>query len=479
MDKKHSDTSQPQLDELLSRGYNADLLPRTEAQRTTSTLNYFTLWMGSIHNIPSYAAVGGFLFLGLSPINVMLAIILSSLAVSAFMAFNGLAGSKYGIPFSMHLRSIYGVTGAKLPGFLRGCVAAIAWFGLQNYTGSLALQILISKIFPGFSTLGGDASFLGLSIPGWISFSIFCLMNVAIGLGGGGILNKFTLFLNPLIYVVFGGMTIWAISVAGGFSNILNYTVQSEHSHSGLMVYLIIITATLSTWAAPGVSVADFTQSAKSNKAQMFGQTASLVVGYTIFAFSSVAILIGGSIHYGVTEWNVLTIVEKWDSLPAIILSMAVFLLTTISTNATGNIIPAAYQLVALFPKNVNYKTGVLIASIISVLIMPWKMMENSDSIFLFLNLIGSVLGPVGGVMIAEYFVLAKQKININELYMSKDNTTSKYLGTNIQAYIATLIGLALAIVGQFVPALSAFNDISWIAGFASAGIIYTLIRKK
>lgn len=479
MDKKHSDTSQVTSDELLSRGYNADLLPRTETQRTSTALNYFTLWMGSIHNIPSYAAVGGFLFLGLSPINVILAIILSSLAVSAFMAFNGQAGSKYGIPFSMHLRSIYGVTGAKLPGFLRGCVAAIAWFGLQNYTGSLALQILIGKIFPGFLKLGGSSAFLGLSVPGWIAFSLFCLMNVAIGLGGGGILNKFTLFLNPLIYIVFGGMTIWAIKVAGGFGNILNYTVHAEHSHSALMVYLIIITATLSTWAAPGVSVADFTQSAKSTKSQMIGQTASLVVGYTIFAFASVAILIGGSIHYGVTEWNVLTIVEKWDSLPAIVLSMAVFLLTTISTNATGNIIPAAYQLVALFPKHINYKTGVLVASIISVLIMPWKMMEKADSIFLFLNLIGSVLGPVGGVMIAEYFLIAKKKININDLYMSKDNTTSKYLGTNIQAYIATLVGLVLAIVGQFVPALSSFNDISWIAGFVSAAVIYTIIRKK
>ncbi|MBK0348560.1 putative allantoin permease [Aerococcaceae bacterium zg-ZJ1578] len=470
-------------EELVSRGYNVDLLPRTSEQKQTSALNYFTLWMGSIHNIPSYTAVGGFLFLGLSPVNVMLAIILSALAVSAFMAYNGRAGSEYGIPFSMHLRSTYGVIGSKLPGFLRGGVAAIAWFAFQNYAGSLALQVLIGKLWPGFLEIGNGANILGLSYSGWISFLLFWACNVLIGLGGsGGLLNKFTLFLNPLIYIVFGGMTIWAISVAGGFHNILNYAAPTTPTHSPLLVYFIIITSTLSTWAAPGVSVSDFTQTAKSTKDQMIGQTASLLVGYLIFAFSSVCILIGSSIHYGVTEWNVLNIIEKWDSLPAIILAMLVFLLTTISTNATGNIIPAAYQLVALFPSKINYKKGVIIASIVSILLMPWKMMENGSSIFIFLNLIGSLLGPVAGVMIADFYVVKKQKIDINRLYMEKDDKTSPYSGVNVAAYIATGIGLVLSVSGQFIKGvtiLQIFNDMSWIVGFVSASLIYLALKIK
>ena len=97
----------------------------------------------------------------------------------------------------MHLRSTYGDLGAKLPGFLRGGVAAIAWFGLQNYAGSLALLILISKFWPGFLTIGGDFSFFGIDLPGLITFTIFWAINVLIGLGGGGVLNKFTAILNP------------------------------------------------------------------------------------------------------------------------------------------------------------------------------------------------------------------------------------------------------------------------------------------
>lgn len=482
MDKTDYQITQAELTTLEKRGYNLDLLPKPLEKREMGWKNYFTLWMGSVHNIPNYTAVGGFLFLGLSPLNVMVALIISSFVVAAFMTVNGKAGSKYGIPFALHLRSTYGDLGAKLPGFLRGCVAAIAWFGLQNFTGSLALLILIGKIWPQFLTIGGDTMILGISIPGLISFTIFWAINVCIGFGGGKILNRFTAILSPLIYIVFGGMAIWAFRVSGGISEILTYDIVGATRHvPTIFGYLMVINSVLAVWAAPGASVSDFTQNAKSTRDQVVGQTASLVVGYIIFAIFSVVILIGGSIHYGIQEWNVLNIIERWDNTPAIIITMTVFLLTTVSTNATGNIIPAAYQLTALFPKKINYQKGVLIASVISFLIMPWKLMENSDSIFIFLNTIGAVLGPVAGVMIASFYFVKKQEINLNDLYMdtSKNNTTNIYKGINQSAYIATIVGLILSLSGQFIPALKAISDISWLVGFGSAFIIYLLLPKK
>lgn len=447
-----------------TRGYNDDLLPRTKSQRNMSIGNYFTLWMGSIHNIPNYAAVGGFLFLGLSPFNVMTALFLSGLLVSALMIVNGIVGSKYGIPFAMHLRSAYGNLGAKLPGFLRGCVAAISWFGLQSYTGSLALLIIIGRIWPEFLKFGGDTKILGIGIPGLIAFIIFWFLNVLIGFGGGDVLNKFTAILNPLIYIVFGGMAIWAVIVAGGLAPIFSYHVTATQNINPVMVYFMIFSSVLAVWAAPGTSVSDFTQKAKSTKVQMIGQTLGLTFGYLIFAFSSVVILIGGSIHYGVQEWNILNLVERWDSFPAVIISMSVFLLTTISTNATGNIIPAGYQLAALFPKKINYKSGVLIASVISVLIMPWKLMENASSIYIFLDTIGATLGPVAGVMIANYFLIHRQHEDLDKLYMDLKTSTKEdlYYGVNKEAYIATIIALIFSLSGRIIPSLEFISGISW-----------------
>ncbi|MER1953260.1 MAG: putative allantoin permease [Aerococcus urinaeequi] len=474
--------SEDQLQRYRQRGYkNEDILPKPAEDRHMTARNYFTLWMGSVHNIPNYAAVVGFLMLGLSPINVMVAITLAGLAVAVFMIFNGRAGAKFGIPFAMHLRSTYGSKGAKLPGFLRGVVAAIAWFGVQTYTGAAALTILISKLWPAYLEIGGGGEVLGITIPELISFVIFWIANMAIGFGGGGILNKFTAVLSPIIYLVFGGMTIWAINVGGGIGNILQYNMAGDVSINPILAYLMIIASVLSVWAAPGVSVSDFTQNARSQKDQAQGQVASLLVGYLIFAFMAVVIIIGGTIHFGApTSGNgVLDFINQWDSLPAIIVATLVFLMTTISTNATGNIIPAAYQLAALFPKQIDYRKGVLIAGIISFLIMPWNFMSDGGGILVFLNAIGSPLGPVAGVMIAHYYFVNKQEIDLDQLYFDtsgKESRQNIYTGVNKQAYVATVIGLVLSMVGQFIPALSVLSDMAWITGFISAFIIYYLL---
>ncbi len=428
------------------RGYSEDLLPKTQSQRTWKTFNYFTLWMGSVHNVPNYVMVGGFFILGLSTFSIMLAIILSAFFIAAVMVLNGAAGSKYGVPFAMILRASYGVRGALFPGLLRGGIAAIMWFGLQCYAGSLACLILIGKIWPGFLTLGGDFTLLGLSLPGLITFLLFWLVNVGIGFGGGKVLNKFTAILNPCIYIVFGGMAIWAISLVG-IGPIFDYIPGGiQKAENSGFLFLVVINAVVAVWAAPAVSASDFTQNAHSFREQALGQTLGLVVAYilfavagvciiagasihygadtwnvldivqrwdslfasffavlvilmTLFAVAGVCIIAGASIHYGADTWNVLDIVQRWDSLFASFFAVLVILMTTISTNATGNIIPAGYQIAAIAPTKLTYKNGVLIASIISLLICPWKLMENQDSIYLFLDIIGGMLGPVIGVL--------------------------------------------------------------------------------
>ena len=468
-----------QLEIYQQRGYHEDLLPKEADKKTWKGINYFTLWMGSVHNVPNYVAVGGFFILGLSTLSIMAAIILSAFIIAFVMVMNGAAGSKYGIPFAMILRASYGVRGALFPGILRGCVAAIMWFGLQCYAGSLAFLILIGKLWPQFLTLGGDFNLLGIGLPGLIAFLIFWAVNVAIGLGGGSILNKFTAILNPCIYVVFGGMAIWAISIAG-LDNIIAYVpANAITTNNGGFMFLVVINAVVAVWAAPAVSASDFTQNASSFRQQAWGQTLGLVVGYLLFAVASVCILAGASIHYGVDTWNVLDIVQKWDSIFASVFAVLVILMTTISTNATGNIIPAGYQIAAIAPKKLTYKNGVVIASIISLLICPWKLMENQESIYLFLDVIGGILGPVIGVMMAHYFIVMRSEIDLDTLYTEPGNYKYYDNGFNSVAFIVTLFAVLLSLGGKFIEILEPLSRVSWFVGVISAFCLYALIKSR
>lgn len=466
------------VEALRSEGYAEDLLPNPQSGRIWNTHNYFTLWMGTVHNVPNYVAVGGFLFLGLSPVNVMLALFLSAFAISALMIANGAAGYKYGIPFSILLKESYGKKGAILPGFLRGCIAAIMWYGLQTYSGSQGMMILIGKLWPGFLEVGGGVMILGLTIPGLIAFIAFWGINMAVALGGKAILSKFLTVLNPLIYLVFGGMVAWSLHVAGGLGPILSYSAPATGSGSPALVYIMIISSVLSVWGAPGVSASDFTRYAITDKAQKMGQFVGFIFSYALFAVSSVCILVGASIHYNTQAWNVLEIIDKWDNLPAAAFAILVLLMTTISTNATANIVPAGYQIATIFEKRkLDYRTGVVIAAMVAALIMPWKLMENSTSIYAFLEVIGSVVGPVAGVMIGHYYYKRRRTINLKALY---DPSSDQYPnGVNAVAYLTTIIGLFAPSLLAMIPGMAWIRNLSWIVGFGLSFGLYVAIPIK
>lgn len=462
-------------EELESLGYSEDILPTRSEDRNWNIGNFTTLWMGTVHNIPNYIVIGGLFALGLSVGQVFAAIVAASIFLALTMVLNGHAGSKYGLPFAMLLRSSYGTKGAMIPGVLRGVIAAIMWFGFQTYAGSQALSILIGKLWPTYLTLGGDWNLLGLSLPALISFLLFWSVNVALIYGGMGFLGKFNNILSPLVYIVFGGMAIWAIKLAGGIGPILAYTGAGVQGNP-VIIFLAAVTAILAAWAAPIVSVSDFTRLARSTKDQAIGQTIGLVVTYLLFAVASISIIVGSEIAFGTPIWNVLDVVARFDGGFAVGISVLTLCLTTLSVNVTGNIVPAGYQLASLFPKTLTFRSGATIAAVIGILVMPWKLMENATSIFTFLNIVGGLLAPIAGVMFAHYFMVSKTEIDIKELYAG-EGKYRYHNGFNINAIITTVVAGVICLIGNFIPFFKPLYDISWFVGVISAITIYCLLE--
>ncbi|MCG7343809.1 NCS1 family nucleobase:cation symporter [Sporosarcina sp. ACRSL] len=464
-------------EKLKKEGFNEDILPTKPEDKSWNVGNFASVWMGSVHNIPNYIAVGGLFALGMSVGQVFGVIMAASIILAVAMVFNGHAGSKYGLPFAMLIRSSYGTKGAMIPGVLRGVIAAIMWFGFQTYAGSQAVSILIGKLWPTYLTLGGDWNLLGLSLPALISFLLFWLFNVALIFGGLGFLGKFTNILSPLVYIVFGGMAIWAIKLAGGIGPILAYTGAGAVGNP-VVVFVAGVTAIIAAWAAPIVNVSDFTRMARSTKAQAIGQTIGLVVTYLLFAIASISIIVGSEIAFGTPIWNVLDVVARFDSTFAIGISVLTLSLTTLSVNVTGNIVPAGYQLASLFPKKLTFKSGAMIAAVIGILVMPWKLMENATSIFTFLNVVGGLLAPVTGVMLAHYFVVSKMELDLSELY-SKNGKYNYRNGFNVNALITTAVAGVLSLIGNFIPFFKPLYDMSWFVGIISAFILYSVLELR
>lgn len=448
---------------------NIDLLPTGSESRTWNFSHYFSVWMGSVHNIPSYVTIGGFFALGLSTGQVFMVISCAALLVAALLVLNGHAGNKYGIPFSILLRASYGGKGAILPGVFRGIVAGIMWFGLQTYAGSIAVSIFIGTFFPGYLTLGGDFLFLGLSLSSLLSFLLFWLINLVFIFADVNTLGKLTKSVTVLVFIVFGGMSIWSVQLAGGIEPILAFEPSGD-GNVNLFLLISCVSAIVATWVAPILSVSDITRYSRSKRAHAGGQFIGILATYLLFAIASISIIIGSEIAFGVPVWNVLEVVEKFDSVFAVILSLTTLALATLSVNIVGNVIPAANQLTSLFPSKLNFKKSALVVATLGVMLLPWKLMENSTSIFTFLNMVGAILSPVIGVMLTHYYFISKKMIDMDAVY----GIPGKHPVASFQvpALLATLLAGGLSLLGSKVAALEVFYTISSLLGIlVSAGL--------
>lgn len=449
---------------------NIDLLPIGSENRSWNFSHYFSVWMGSVHNIPSYVTIGGFFALGLSTGQVFIVICCAALLVAVLLVLNGHAGNKYGIPFSILLRASYGGKGAILPGVFRGIVAGIMWFGLQTYAGSIAVSIFIGTFYPKFLTLGGDFLFLGLSLSSLLSFLLFWLVNLVFIFADVNTLGKLTKTVTVLVFIVFGGMSIWSVQLAGGIGPILSFEPSGD-ADVNLFLLISCISAIVATWVAPILSVSDITRYSCSKRAHTSGQFIGILATYLLFALASISIIIGSEIAFGVPVWNVLEVVDKFDNVFAVILSLVTLALATLSVNIVGNVIPAANQLTSLFPSKLNFKKSALVVAALGIMLLPWKLMENSTSIFTFLNMVGALLSPVIGVMLTHYYFISKKIIDIDAVYgIPGKHPVASF---QIPALLATLIAGGLSLLGSKVAVLEVFYTVSSLLGILVSASLY------
>ncbi|PSA90506.1 allantoin permease [Bacillus atrophaeus] len=455
---------------------NKDLLPLEQEQRTWKAVNFASIWMGCIHNIPTYATVGGLIAIGLSPWQVLAIIITASLILFGALALNGHAGAKYGLPFPVIIRASYGVYGANIPALLRGFVA-IMWLGIQTFAGSTALHILLLNVWPGWGSLGGDWNVLGLHASGLLSFVFFWAIHLLVLNHGMESIKKFEVWAGPLVYLVFGGMVWWAVDIAGGLGPIYSQPGKFHSFAETFWPFAAGVTGIIGIWATLILNIPDFTRFAKTQKEQIKGQFYGLPGTFALFAFASITVTSGSQVAFGEPIWDVVDILARFDNPYVIALSVITLCIATISVNVAANIVSPAYDLANVWPKYINFRRGSYLTAVLALFTIPWKLMESATSVYAFLGLIGGMLGPVAGVMMADYFIIRKRQLFIDELY-SETGRYAYYKGYNYRAFLATFLGALISLIGMYVPALAGLYDISWFVGVLISFLSYiTLMR--
>jgi len=465
---------------------NPDLAPVPPSGRTWNWWHFCALWIGMSVCIPTYTLASGLIDSGMSWSQAMFTIFLGNLIVLAPMILNAHAGTRYGIPFPVFARASFGVLGANVPALLRAMVAC-GWFGIQTWFGGAALWTLTKQMAPGLANLPNVMPpFLGLTTGEALGFLVFWAINVWFILKGTESIKWLESVSAPFLIVVGLALLGWAYSKAGGWGPILSRPSKFADAAAFWPVFFPSLTAMVGFWATLSLNIPDFTRYAKSQRDQVVGQALGLPPTMTLYAFIGVAVTSATAIIFpgGNVVWDPVELLGKIGGPFTVLLSMFALSIATLTTNLAANVVSPANDFSNAAPRLISFRTGGLITACVGLLMMPWKLLASSQG-YIFTWLIGysALLGPIGGIMIVDYFVLRRRNLNVSDLYR-RGGIYEYRGGFNPAALVALVIGVAPCVPGFLAQAFPhAFPNIAplwrslysyaWFLGFAVAGTIY------
>jgi NCS1 family nucleobase:cation symporter-1 len=456
--------------------YNHDLAPLPASLRNWTTYNYAALWISMAHCIPTYMLASGLMTAGMNWWQALITILLGNTIVLIPILLNSHPGTKYGIPFPVFARAAYGTIGSNLPALMRALVAC-GWFGIQSWIGGEALYTFLTSLLPSWPTLLGPG-FGGHSTSEWLSFLLFWGANVFIIYRGMDLLRKVENWAAPFVLVMTAVLLVWAVREAHGLGPLLEQPGRLHTLGDFLPVFIPSLTAMIGYWATLSLNMPDFTRFGRSQRDQIVGQVVALPT--TMFVFAAMGVLITSAtvIIYGQAIWDPIQLVARFKSPLVVAVSMFTAVVATLAVNIAANVVSPANDFANAFPRLIAFKTGGLITGVLGILMQPWNLLADASG-YIFTWLLGysGGLGSIAGVLIADYWLIRRRLLRLEDLYLTQGQYHYKG-GWNWRAVAATLSGCALAWGGLIVPALRPLYDYAWFVGFAVAFVLYAALMR-
>lgn len=470
--------------------YNEDLAPVPASRRKWGMLSFAALWISMSACIPTYMLASSLIGGGMNWWQAVLTIFLGNLIVLIPMILNAHAGTKYGIPFPVYCRAAFGTSGANIPAILRALVAC-GWFGIQAWIGGDAIYKIVITIFD-LHPAPAD-NWFGINGGQFVSFLFFWGINMWVIYRGIDTI-RFLLNIKAPLLIALGLLLLWwAYRKAGGFGPMLSqpsaFDAGQPKAGQFWAYFFPALTGMIGFWATLSLNIPDFSRYAKSQHDQMVGQALGLPTTMALYSFIGVAVTSATAIIFGETLWNPVDVLTRFDSHAVLITAMVSLCVATLATNIAANVVSPANDFAHLAPRKISFRDGGYITGIIGVLMMPWKLVADPNGyIFTWLIAYSALLGPIGGILIADYFVWRKRTLNLNALYKA-DGEHRFTNGFSLVALVALVVGALPSVPGflvqikalspESVPqALAHLYNYAWFIGFVIAFVVYLTGRK-
>jgi NCS1 family nucleobase:cation symporter-1 len=449
--------------------YNEDLAPASPRRRTWGTYNYTSLWIGMSVQVPTYMLASGLIAGGMNWRQAIGTIFLGNLAVLVPMLLNAHAGARYGIPFPIVVRASFGVLGANVPAILRALVAC-GWFGIQAWVGGQAIHAMLGILSPGWAHFAAG--------PG-VCFLFFWALNMLVIARGIETIRFLQSVGAPFVMGVGLLLLGWVTVKAGGLGPVLSAPSRFHTTGEFFRFFVPSLTGIIGFWATVALNIPDFTRYARTQRAQMVGQALGLPAAMTLFSFIGVAVTSACTVIFGEAIWDPIVLLTRFQNPVVSFVALIALTLATLNTNVAANVVAPSNDFSNLNPRRISFRTGGFITGAIGLCLMPWKLLANYSA-YIFGWLVGysALLGPIAGIMIADYYLLRRGRLAVDELYL-RGGRYEYHRGFNVWALAALAAGVATGLVGLAVPFLRPLYDYAWLVGFLVAGALHVALARR
>ena len=426
--------------------------------------------------VPTYT-LGGVLtaYFHLSVSEALWTILIANIIVLIPLTLNAYPGTRYGIPCPVVLRASFGIIGSNVPSLIRAVVAC-GWFGIQTLFGGIAIHLMLSAMFDGWAALGGTGEVLG--------FFIFWVANLTVVIRGSESIKFLEALAAPLLLIVVVGLLLWALPRIS-LTEVLATPATRPEGEPVTKYFLSGLTAMVGFWATLSLNIPDFSRYARTQRSQIMGQIIGLPLTMLLFAGLGVVLTAASVELTGESISDPINLIGSIDSDVGVIIAMIMIIIATISTNTAANIVSPTNVFQNVAPKIINERRGVIITGIIGLTLMSWELLKrlgwletdvSVESLYSgWLLGYSSLLGPIAGIMVVDYFLIKNQEYDLLALY--QDN--AGYPAWNKSGFIAFLVPVALTLVAVTTGMFSWFYDYGWFTGSILGGLIYYFVARN
>lgn len=425
------------------------LQPTTTKDRTMGPVPYMFMWVGDGVNMGNMTLGASVVVAGAATLNIfqtLAAALIAILIISAIFSLNDRMGYKEGVPYVVQLRMSFGMKGTIISALMRA-VPAIIWYGIQSWIGGTALNEIM-KILTG-------GSFDSIAI----CFIALIGLQIVLSMYGFHAIKWVETLASVVIMVAM--IYVFGILITSYGDVLVEKWVQVEGTWG--LPFFGYIMVFLGNYAAIFLNASDYSRELKTGISN--GKRGLMYLSPIVIAYGFI-LVVGAMVATVTGVTNPPTALAIVIDNSYVTLGVSAFIvLATVATNMVANIIPPTY-VITLITK-VKYKVAVTIAGVLAAGAFPWVLVQNDNSkgLDIFIKVYSAFLGPIVAILLIEYYILRKQKVNVENLYKAG----GPFAGYNPAAMIALFVGAGIAFVNV---------DLAWVIGFVVASIVYMLLTK-